>query len=136
TTFDQPDRLGPNTAGGAVWLSEGVAAKQPSEPFLFAGWDSRTAWVANEGSRPASFTFEVDKKGDGNWSVLKTIGLAAGASADLAFASGEQGEWIRVVAASATTATVHFSYTDHGRFSRGGNPIFDGLARVDEGTSA
>src|SRR5690606_38179937 len=101
-----------------------------------AGWDSRTAWVANEGSRPASFTFEVDKKGDGNWSVLKTIGLAAGASADLAFASGEQGEWIRVVAASATTATVHFSYTDHGRFSRGGNPIFDGLARVDEGTSA
>lgn len=131
TTFDQPDQLGPNTAGGAVWLSENVTAKQTSEPFLFAGWDSRTAWIANEGSGSTSFTFEVDKKGDGHWSTLKTVEVAPGAATDMTFTSGEQGEWIRVVSNAATKATVHFSYTDHGRFTQGSDGIFNGLARVD-----
>src|SRR5690606_37414842 len=67
TDVDEPDKLGPNAAGGSVWLSEDVIPDQISEPFLFAGWDNRSAWIANEGEQLVSFRSEIDKKGDGNW---------------------------------------------------------------------
>ncbi len=131
TALDQPDKLGPTTAGGSVWLSEEVLINQPSEPFLFAGWENRSAWVINEGEKPASFKFEIDKQGNGDWSTLKTTTeLQPKASAYIAFSSEEQGEWIRVVPMVTTKATVHFSYTDHHRYPNGSDKIFEGLASV------
>lgn len=131
TALDQPDKLGPNTAGGSVWLSEEVLIDQPSEPFLFAGWESRSAWVINEGETPASFKFEIDKHGNGDWLTLKTTTeIQPKASVRVAFSSEEQGEWIRVVPTATTKATVHFSYTDHHRYPSGKDRIFDGLASI------
>jgi hypothetical protein len=49
TPINQPDLLGPNTASGAVWLNEQVSAGEVSEPFLFAGWPHRSAWIQNDG---------------------------------------------------------------------------------------
>lgn len=130
TGVDEPDKLGPNTAGGSVWLSESVEANEPSEPFLFAGWINRSAWVANEGEKAVSFRFEVDRDGNGNWTPLTTIDVLAGSAMDVHFNKEEVGEWIRVASNDATKATVHFSYTDHGRYPVGASGLFDGLATI------
>ena len=131
TSIEQPDKLGPNTAGGSVWLSENVSANQSSEPFLFAGWTNRTVWLSNEGKQHVAFTFEVDKKGDGNWTALKTVSIQPDSSANFIFDDQEVGEWIRVSSNIATKATVHFSYTDHEKYTSGQNELFDGIAKID-----
>lgn len=131
TSVDKPDNLGPNTAGGSVWLSENVSANEPSEPFLFAGWASRSVWVANEGDKPISFLFEIDNVGNGNWTPLKTVKLKAGEAVDLVFEKNEAGEWIRITSDGDTKATAHFSYTDHARYPSGESRLFDGMAMAD-----
>ncbi|MGV8094015.1 MAG: hypothetical protein AB2L24_19300 [Mangrovibacterium sp.] len=62
TSPEKPDQLGPNTAEGAVWISEAIKAGQTSEPFLFAGWDYRSAWLMNEGDQTVSFRFGDGRK--------------------------------------------------------------------------
>ncbi len=137
TSPENPDELGPNTAEGAVWISEEIKAGAVSEPFLFAGWDIRSSWIKNEGKQNVTFTFEMDKNGDNNWKVLKPVTIKPGESADVAFAPEETGEWVRVKVDKATKATVQFSYAQ--KDGRGITPdnIFAGIAQVtDSKTSA
>ena len=137
TLPETPDELGPATAEGAVWISETIKAGESSEPFLFAGWENRSAWISNEGKTPVSFTFEVDKKGNNTWTKLKTIPVRSGESVDVPFKSGEQGEWVRVSPDQATIATVHFDYAAKDDRGTRSDPIFSGLADVNEtGSSA
>jgi len=131
TSIEKPDQLGPNTAEGAVWISENVKAGEYSEPFLFAGWNYRLAWIKNEGDQPVSFTLEVDSKGNNSWKILKTVSVKAGEAANLIFTEKETGEWIRVKADKNTKATVHFSYTQTDNRKTVADPIFAGLATVN-----
>jgi len=132
TPIDQPDKLGPNTAEGAVWLNEQVNAGEPSEPFLFAGWPKRCAWIMNDGNKTIDFTFEVDKNGDGNWKPQHSIEVEAGNTALVDFPSDEPGEWIRVATNLATEATVHFSYTGEDNRTTTPEEMFNGLAKVTD----
>ncbi|RPE09265.1 hypothetical protein EGT74_19900 [Chitinophaga lutea] len=129
TSFQLPDQLGPNSAEGAVWLQETLQPGDASEPFLFAGWPHRTAWVQNNGTEPASFTFETDR-GNGQWTVVKTISLAAGEAIPQVFDAQQPGEWIRVKTTTGGKATVWFAYT--GKDSRKTVPdaVFNGLTKV------
>jgi hypothetical protein len=131
---DTPDRLGPATAGGAVWLSEPVAAGQPSEPFLFAGWPQRMAWLRNEGREAVRFSIEIDRAGRGDWVLRSAHSLAPGQTLALAFEPGEAGEWIRVTADRSTRATVWFSWTGGRPAPEDGSGLFGGVARAGEGT--
>ncbi len=124
--------MGPSTASGAVWLNEEIAAGEVSEPMLFAGWEKRLAWINNQGIADVSFIFEADEAGDQNWEEIKRITIKAGNSGFVEFNEQESGEWIRVKAGSATTATVTFNYT--GNDNRGTSPssMFHGLAKVTD----
>ncbi|TDB62746.1 hypothetical protein [Arundinibacter roseus] len=130
TSGNKPDELGPNTAQGAVWLSEKIEANQASEPFLFAGWPTRMAWVHNEGTQPAEFTFEVDRDGKGKWQKLKSVRAKAGQAVAVTFSQGDAGEWIRVKTNQTTQTTVNFNYTDDARFQSATDPMFSGLANL------
>ena len=130
TSVEKPDLLGPNTAEGAVWISEQVKAGEISEPFLFAGWDYRSAWIKNEGREPVAFTLEVDAKGNDNWTTLKTVSVKGGEATNLIFSEKESGEWIRVKTDKETKATVHFTYTQNDNRKNAANPMFAGLAGV------
>ncbi|MEO5603808.1 MAG: hypothetical protein ABIR06_23015 [Cyclobacteriaceae bacterium] len=132
TSFDLPDQLGPNTAEGAVWLTESVNAGKPSEPFLFAGWPRRCAWIKNEGTETVNFTFETDHKGDGSWMPLRSITVSAGKAAIMEFPAEEPGEWIRVFSNLPTIATVHFYYADKDKRQSAPDTIFNGLAKVND----
>lgn len=130
TSVQLPDQLGPNTAQGAVWLSEKIEANVSSEPFLFAGWKKRMAWIQNAGKEDVKFTFEVDRHGKGKWENLRTVLVEAGKSTNISFQSTETGEWIKVKSDKNTTATVNFNYTDGTRFVTQSSPIFNGLASI------
>lgn len=132
TSIDKPDNLGPNTASGAVWLNEEVEGDKYSEPFLFAGWPERSAWIQNHGQLEVKFTFEVDKHGDGKWTELKSKIVNAGNSDRLSFLASEIGEWIRVKTSHSTIATVQFSYADAERRGPTPNVMFSGLAMSNE----
>ena len=130
TPVSIPDQLGPTTAAGAVWTGEMVNADEYSEPFLFAGWPHRSSWVKNEGEVVVNITYEVDKKGNNEWSNLKSIELAAGESVNVDFSPLETGEWIRVKPDKSTTLTLTFSYKDNDSRDTTPDAIFKGLADV------
>jgi len=135
TSFEKPDQLGPNTASGSVWINEEVAANKPSEPFLFAGWPKRTAWIQNDGASSVEFIFEVDKLGNKNWVELKSVTIKPGKSKQIEFSSEDSGEWIRAIAKSNTTATISFNYTDVDDRATASANLFKGFAGVDEANS-
>ncbi|MCE6990513.1 hypothetical protein [Dyadobacter sp. CY323] len=130
TSLNQPDLLGPNTAEGAVWLNENVKAGETSEPFLFAGWAHRSAWVQNNGDSETSFAFEVDKTGNGNWVPLKSIKVGAKSAVKVEFPAAETGEWIRIKPAQATNASAHFSYIADDKRTTSPDAIFAGLSNI------
>lgn len=135
TSLSTPDELGPNTATGAVWVKEKVKANEYSEPFLFAGWDYRLAWIKNESPNIVKFIFEIDEKGNNNWKKLKEIQLESGESKELAFSTSEQGEWIRVKTNQQTKATVIFNYTNKDNRHTNPDKIFNGLAEVNDNST-
>jgi len=130
TSIEKPDQLGPITAEGAVWISEEIKAGEVSEPFLFAGWDFRSAWIKNDGKQIVTFTFEVDKDGNNSWETLKSVSVKDGESANLPFEATEKGEWIRVKADQASKVTVHFSYAQKDNRNNTSDPMFAGLADI------
>lgn len=130
TSLNLPDQLGPNTAEGAVWLNEAVNANATSEPFLFAGWANRSAWVQNNGDSDIQITFEVDKTGQGNWTSLQTMNVGAHQSTHVPFATDASGEWIRVKTNKAANLTAHFSYSTNDMRNTTANAMFAGLSNV------
>lgn len=128
------DQLGVSTASGAVWLDERVEAGEYSEPFLFAGWDKRIAWIKNEGNNIAEFVFEVDENGNGNWTELKTVKVKGGETGLVEFDEKDPGEWIRIRTNSATVVTASFNYSgNENRVNT--SPIFNGLSEISDFTS-
>jgi hypothetical protein len=132
TSPEKPDQLGPNTAAGSIWINEEINAGEISEPFLFAGWPKRSAWIQNAGNTDVAFVFEVDKNGNQNWEALKTVAIRAGESANVEFSENETGEWIRVKSESNTIATVSFNYSDVDERISSPAQMFNGIAEVKE----
>ncbi|MDZ7604338.1 MAG: hypothetical protein U5K79_01850 [Cyclobacteriaceae bacterium] len=132
TSFDTPDKLGPNTASGAVWLNEAIKANEVSEPFLFAGWSMRSVWLHNSGKSEVEFTFEVDKSGNGNWSEMQKVTVAPNRSSVIDFNDADSGEWIRVVPNKDAIATVQFTYTGNDNRVNAPDDIFSGISGVLE----
>lgn len=128
TSVDMPDQLGPTTATGAVWLNEAVTARKPSEPFLFAGWPHRSAWILNDGNTSVEYQFETSDDGAGPWSTLRKIDVSPKGVANVSFSASDRGEWIRVVTDQATTTTVHFYYAADDNRSDAPEEIFAGMA--------
>jgi hypothetical protein len=132
TDLDMPDRLGPSTAEGGIWLRERIDAGIPSEPFLFAGWSERCCWIHNESDSIVNFSFEVDRRGNGNWEELKRVNVRGKGSTLVDFSEDETGEWVRVIPHKSTHGTVHFSYTEEDRRVTQWEGIFEGLAKVKD----
>lgn len=127
TPVDMPDQLGPTTATGAVWLNESVTAGQPSEPFLFAGWPRRSAWIRNDGNSTVHYRFEISD-GAGLWKALRDIDVRPGDGANVPFSASDGGEWIRVVIDQPATTTVHFYYAGDDNRPSSPHEIFAGIA--------
>lgn len=131
TSVSKPDELGPATAEGAVWVKENVKAGAYSEPFLFAGWPQRCAWLKNEGKQNASFVLEVDVDGNNQWQTLREVHVPGGEATFITFDAKDKGEWIRVKANDNACATLSFSYTSDDDRQNQSDRMFEGLAQSE-----
>src|SRR6187431_79652 len=90
-----------------------LEAGEMSDPFLFAGWQRRSAHFVNAGKTIASFTLELDALGNGQWKPLRTVTIKPGESSWHEFGDDAQGEWVRVKSdVECTAATVHFAFSN------------------------
>lgn len=135
TSLTQPDELGPNTAHGAIWTNEKVKANTYSDPFLFEGWDYRSCWIKNDSSQPVTFTFEVDKEGNNQWTLLKEQQVKGNHSLFVSFSNSESGEWIRAKTDGETTATVSFNYSAKENRKNKSEGLFNGMASIQNDRS-
>lgn len=106
-----PDKLGPALGRGGPWVNEDVAADEPSEPYLFAGFTHRSLHVSHQGKEARTLVLEVDVNGDGTWQKASEILLGPGKSEWVSFPSDMKGEWIRLKSSQPLEkVTAWFTY--------------------------
>lgn len=132
---DQLDAFGPTHASGYVWLNEDIDAAVPSDPYLFSGWTTRSAWLVNEGENDVRYTFEIDPAGDDQWHKLKTVTIQPGESKLIPFDEQDDGEWIRIIADKKTRGSAVFTYASDDDRTVEAEPIFQAMAGIDDETT-
>lgn len=128
------DELGPVIGRGAVWLEDAVKAGDVSEPFLFAGYRHRSLQLAWDGEQECPFEVEVDRKGDGQWEILRKCDpeMTKG-NLTVEFASDEIGVWVRVKChRDCAKMTAMFHYRNDDQRNSEAAAIFDGMASPED----
>ena len=100
--------FGPSVGWGGVWLGDAVKANQPSDPFLFAGYDQRVLHLSHRAPHPVTFTVEADREGKGEWQPIAKIEIPANSYRYHIFDSNLHAEWVRVVADSDCLVSAYF----------------------------
>jgi len=127
------DDFGVPLGRGAVRLDEPVRANAPSEPFLFDGFERRSVHLSHTATQAVTFSFEVDRRGNGQWTPLREVGVPAGGSQWIAFGRGERGAWVRVrVNHDCPKATALFAYSNVDRRGTRADRRFQGLAGLSD----
>ena len=88
--------FGPRSGWGGVWLDDQVKAGQTSEPFLIAGYENRYVHLQHNAPAAATFSLEIDERGDGRWREWKPITVAPNSSTSLLLPRDLNAEWLRV----------------------------------------
>jgi hypothetical protein len=130
TAPEMLDRNAPIDAVGSLWLRDTVRAGVASEPFLFAGWSQRTAWLRNHANARQTLLIQFDSAGNGQWKTAQTITLNPQSSRSVSFDAGNRSEWIRVVAERAGVVSVSMAYADPKNKGQRSPALFEGLASV------
>lgn len=125
------DQLGPAIGRGRVWERDDVAASEPSDPYLFSGYDVRCLHLHHESPEPVRVLMEVDQQGNGQWTPLRETTVDGYQL--VTFRPEETGTWIRLTCLSAAAQmTAAFSYHNHDRRLETAEPLFDGLAEAGD----
>jgi hypothetical protein len=124
----QLDNFGPAIGRGAMWLDERVRKDEPSDAFLFSGYDQRVLHLTHDADDAVTFTLEIDRAGNGIWRELRRIDVPARGYVWTAFPPSEKAAWIRVRASrDCAHATAFFSMRNEDRRSTAADARFDGL---------
>ncbi len=129
---DQIDEFGSALGRGAVWFDEAVKANTPSDAFLFEGYEQRGVHLTHDSEKPVTFTFEVDRKGRGEWKGLCVIEVPAKGYRWLEFSPKDKGAWVRVSVSKDTKATALFNYSNKDQRGNEASEIFRGIATVKD----
>ena len=134
--FTEParvDQLGPALGRGAVWLHDAVQRSQASDGFLFDGFDERGLHLAHGQDETVTFEIEVDRKGNGRWSPLRSVSVGPKGYTWTPFATHETGAWVRLRPdRDATNVTALFHYRARDRRESRATAAFDGIPGLDE----
>ena len=126
------DHIGPVTGSGAVWSDDAVKAGEPSDAYLFSGYTHRAVHLAHEANEAVTFTFEVDRAGNGHWEKLCEQPVPASGSAWLSFTPEQKGAWVRVKTDhDCAKATAFFTGSNEDARTTQPDAIFAGLAPAD-----
>ncbi|GAA4436731.1 hypothetical protein [Bremerella cremea] len=135
TSPDILDQLGAPLGRGSVWAADQVQANEPSDPYLFSGFQHRSLCLLHGNKQPVTFTLQVDREGNDQWSELTQITVPAGETVWHAFDEKETGVWLRVVTDQACEqATAQFQYRNDDIRNSADAAIFNGV-RTGDSTS-
>jgi hypothetical protein len=102
--------LGVPVGVGGPWRDSAVEAGRASDPYLMAGYRTKSLALSHRGEEKVTFTVEVDFVANGSWSPYARIDVAAGQTVTHRFPAGYSAHWVRVKADRATTATAMLTY--------------------------
>ncbi|WP_218934198.1 discoidin domain-containing protein [Rosistilla ulvae] len=129
---DRLDHLGPPIGRGSVWLRDDVAAGQVSDPYLFAGYDYRQLHLNHASDDAVTFTLEVDRQGNDQWTALRDVTVPAGEAVSIVFDDDARGAWIRLTSQqAASSVTANFQYRNRDSRDASNDAMFAGLAPAD-----
>ncbi len=130
------DQLGPVIGRGSVWLRDTIQAGEPSDPYLFSGYDHRMLHLTHGHDDAVVFSVEVDREGTNEWSALTTLTVSPGNSISHAIPETEQGSWIRIIPdTNAEGVTANFQYRNRDARGETNSGLFDGIATEDKPAS-
>jgi len=130
----QLDELGPVVGRGAVWLQDKIEGSAPSDPFLISGFERRSLNLTHHTASEATITIEYDERGTGQWQKWSEVILPARGAVWLNLSDAPQAVWIRLTSdRDLEQATAWFSMSRIDRRTDQADPIFNGIASLDDG---
>jgi hypothetical protein len=103
-------RLGKPRGHGGPWLKSKVKANEPSDAYLFAGYDKKHLTLSHDGAEVVNMKVELDITGEGFWVLYRSFEVESGKNVEHTFPAAFQARWLRVVADKDCTATAHCRY--------------------------
>jgi hypothetical protein len=104
-------KLGRPRGEGGPWAGTLVKAAEPSDPYLFWGYEERTLHLKHLAEAPITFLVELDLTGTGLWVQQESVTVPPGETGILVkFAPSVQARWLRVTAGAPCTATARLTY--------------------------
>ncbi len=104
-------RMGAPVGVGGPWKDTAVAADEPSDPYLMAGYRAKSLALSHRASQPVTFTLEVDFAANGDWSDYCRLTVEPGQTAHHQFPASYSAHWVRLKADRAAQVTAMFTYT-------------------------
>ena len=103
-------KLGKPRGHGGPWKDTSVKANEPSDPYLMAGYDTKTLTLSHNAHHPVEFTVEVDFYADGQWHEFQRLIVQPGQTLTYDFPVGYAAHWLRVRTSVDCIATVLCRY--------------------------
>ena len=103
-------RFGAPIGVGGPWKNSPVQADAPSDPYLMAGYRTKTLELSHDSSEPVTFAVQVDFAANNDWSDYQKFTVKPGKPVTYKFPPGYSAHWVRLVADRPTTATAIFTY--------------------------
>ncbi|NCI46578.1 hypothetical protein [Sediminibacterium soli] len=129
--WDDLKQWGATSGWGGLWMNDSVKAGQPSDAFLFSGLSRKMIHLSHDADQPVKFTLEIDKSGNNQWQVYKTITVPAQGYQYFIFPEGFSADWIRVEADKKCRATAFFHFTGKALHAKQ-DAMFSSLASIDD----
>lgn len=123
------EQLGSTLVSGAIWSTDTVDCT-PSDPFLFAGWEYRNAFLKNHSDESLKITIEGSYNGV-DFEKIQQIDLKENESETVMFPKKLSFEWIRAVADKQAVVSLQLVYAPTEQRDDTSSDIFDGLAKVE-----
>jgi hypothetical protein len=110
-TVDDLWRLGAPKGVGGPWKNTVVESDVPSDPYLMAGYRTKSLQLSHTNREPVTFTVQVDFAANNEWSEYKKFTVEPEKPVTHKFPPGYSAHWVRLIADRATTATATFTYS-------------------------
>jgi hypothetical protein len=87
--------LGKVRGQGGPWKDTAVQAHQPSDPYLFTGFDRKTLHLSHQSDSALGITAQIDITGEGHWRSFSIWTVQPGQKIEYRFPPGYNAYWIR-----------------------------------------
>ena len=122
---------GPVRGYGGPWSNDQVKKGQPSDPYLFNGYDNKILHLAHDNFNPVTFTIEYDAEGNGEWNKYKNITVPAKGYEYFIFPNDFTAQWVRIVPDTDCQVTANFQFNPKDYSPEDKDNLFDGLAGIN-----